>query len=205
MEKFSNLMRAQALTALSNIASSCDIGRITSYSPKGHMVIVQIHPATRDDPPLQTGWIPLGTPWVGNGWGLYSAPELGSLCVVTYQQGSRQQPIGATLLFDLKNVPLEVESGEFWIVHKSGSSLKFTNDGVVSIFGNEEIKISSPKINLTSDTGDGEINLQAKKVTINAEDKIDITSPIVNVGAEGSVFQTLLKSDSTSTINLKGS
>lgn len=186
MEKFFNMIAGRALTATGNTASSGDIGKITSYDPINHLVIVQIHPETEDEPALQTGWIPFGTAWAGNGWGMYAAPALNTLCTVLYQQGSRQQAIGATPLFDAENRPLNVDSGEFWIVHKSGSYLKFTNDGKVLMSSESQIDISAPTVN------------------INASTQCNIFSPDVSIGDSGGAFETLLKSDNSPTTSLKG-
>lgn len=186
MEKFLNAITGRALMATGNSAFSSDIGRITSYDPVNHLVIVQIHPETDDEPALQTGWIPLGTSWAGNGWGLYAAPALDTLCTVLYQQGNRQQPIAATPLFDANNRPLNVPSGEFWVVHSSGSFVKFTNDGKIEISSQNEINMNAPTVN------------------INASSECNIFSPQVKVGDETGAFEHLLKESNTPTISLQG-
>lgn len=202
MQSFINAIKGHALEALSNKAFSCEIGRITSYDPSTRLVIVEIHPATEDDPSLITGWIPLGTPWAGNGWGLYAAPALNTLCTVLFQQGSNQQPIAATPLFDGSNAPLAVDSKEFWIVHESGSSIKFTNDGNVLISSSTQIDLQAPTINITASS---ECKMTAPNVTVEASVECDITAPIVKAGAAGGVFTPLLKENATSTLNLLGS
>lgn len=201
MEKFSNVIKSTALMALSNTAFSADVGNITSYDPVNHLVIVQIHPATDDEPALQTGWIPYGSSWVGNGWGMYAAPVLNTLCIVLYQQGSRQIPIAATPLFGGSVRPLKVESGEFWIVHQSGSSLKFTNDGKVSISSGAQIDLTAPTVNINA----SDVNINTSSIKIDASTQCDIFSPLVKVGSSSGSFKTLLKSDNTPTTNLQGS
>lgn len=188
--------------ALSNTAFSCDVGRITSYDPVNHLVIVQIHPETEDEPALQTGWIPYSASWVGNGWGLYAAPVLNTLCVVVYQQGSKQIPISAGPLFDASNRPLTVESGEFWIVHSSGASLKFTNDGKVLVSSTVQIDLTAPKVNINASD---ECNITTGNMKIDASTQCDIFSPQVKAGDSSGSFETLLKSDNTPTTNLQGS
>jgi len=56
-------------------------------------------------------------------------------------------------------LPLPVSSGEFWLVHKTGSFLKLTNDGKVSINGNAEIDITAPIINIGSTTGSSAVSI----------------------------------------------
>lgn len=136
--------------AVSNFAFT-DTGIITGYDPVKHLVTVQIHPATANDPALKTGWIPLASMWVGNGWGMFAAPSLGDICVVIYQTGDRQRPIGATLIFTRKNGLLPtVPSQEFWLVHKSGSFVKLTNDGAISISANTAVNVTAPEVNIDS-------------------------------------------------------
>lgn len=202
MEKFSNAIAGRALMAFSNTAFSADIGNITSYDPVNHLVIVQIHPATDEEPALQTGWIPYSAAWVGNGWGMYAAPVLNTLCIVVYQQGSRQIPIAATPLFGGSVRPLKVESGEFWIVHQSGSSLKFTNDGQVSISSNVQIDLTAPTVNINASDV---LNINTASMKIDASTECDIFSQLIKVGSSSGYFETLLKSDNTPTTNLQGS
>jgi uncharacterized protein (DUF2345 family) len=52
-----------------------------------------------------------------------------------------------------------VPSGEFWLVHQSGSFLKFTNDGKVSVNSASDLDlVSGGDVNVTSA---GKINLNA--------------------------------------------
>ena len=43
-------------------------GTVTAYDPDNYAVKVQLQPTGEE-----TGWIPLSSPWVGNGWGLAAA------------------------------------------------------------------------------------------------------------------------------------
>lgn len=202
MEKFENAISGRALMALGNTAFSCDVGKITSYDPVNHLVIVEIHPATDNDPASLTGWIPYASSWVGNGWGMYAAPVLDTLCIVVYQQGSRQIPLAAQPLFDGSNRPLTVQSGEFWLVHKSGSSLKFTNDGQVLVSSTVQIDLTAPVVNINASN---ECNISTSNMKIDSSAQCDIFSPVIKAGSSSGAFETLLKSDNTPTTNLQGS
>ncbi|MFI4954877.1 MAG: hypothetical protein ACHP9Y_03080, partial [Gammaproteobacteria bacterium] len=74
VQSFINEMRAQATMSMSNRYYS-SIGKITSYDPGTGLVLVQIYEATADIPALQTGWIPIASPWSGSGWGMMAAPN----------------------------------------------------------------------------------------------------------------------------------
>ncbi|TAL01840.1 MAG: baseplate assembly protein [Rhodospirillaceae bacterium] len=77
-----------------------------------------------------SGWLPILSPVVGNGFGLISPPNVGDQVLVVFQEHSRKVGIIVGRLFDLINLPPQgVPAGETWLVHKSGSFFKFTNDG----------------------------------------------------------------------------
>lgn len=142
MYKLSNDLRSQALVAVGNIGYT-DVGIITAYDPTNRLVFVEISPANEDTEALRTGWIPLTTPWGGNGWGMFAAPAPGVACLVHYQNGSKQSPYASLIAFGGTNRPLKVDSGEFWLVHKSGSFIKLTNDGKVSINSMMDVEVNA--------------------------------------------------------------
>lgn len=172
-----NAMKMQALLAANGLAAP-RFGTIDSYNKKTFSVKVLIQPEG-----VITGWIPLGTPWVGNGWGMFAAPSIGDLVRVDFAGGDPDAGLASLRAYSDVNVPLGVESGEFWLIHKSGSGLKFHNDGSVDV-------ISADKLNIT--TGDDTtVNVTGKltaavsgdvivtsggKATVNANE-CDVTAP----------------------------
>lgn len=122
-EGMMNIMRGQAAMALQQNLTT-RVGRISGYNPAAYAVKVQFPP---DD--TETGWIPLGSAWVGNGWGMFSPPGIGDQCEVDFQDGGQDAPIGGLRLFDARNAPLSVPSGEMWLVHRLGATVRLTNDG----------------------------------------------------------------------------
>lgn len=149
VDKFLNTMRMQANMA-SNDRAPTQLGIVTSVDTAAYLVTVQIHVATPDEPAMQTGWIPIVSPWVGNGWGLVCPPSQGDLVEVQYQEASLQNPICCNRLFPAGPTAPNAQSGEFYLVHQSGSFLKFTNDGKVSLSSGAEIDIAAPIININS-------------------------------------------------------
>ena len=82
---------------------------------------------------IETGWMPIRTPWGGNAWGMFCPPTPGEEVEIGFQEGGKQAGYVKLRAFGDKFRPLPVPSGEFWLVHKSGSFLKFHNDGSVEV------------------------------------------------------------------------
>jgi len=122
-----NAARREAAAVLGDVALT-STGIVTSYDPAKYAVRVTLQPQG-----ILTGWIPLGSIWVGNGWGLYCPPSIGDLCEVDFLGGHIGAPVCGLRFYNDQDVPLSVASGEFWLVHKAGQVLKFHNDGTVEI------------------------------------------------------------------------
>lgn len=103
-------------------------GTISSYDDGSHMVKVQIQPEG-----FETGWIQLNALGVGNGWGVLSGPQVGDEVTVSFDNGDPNLGRITGRHFSDSAPPPAVPSGETWIVHKSGSLLKFHNDGTVTL------------------------------------------------------------------------
>lgn len=104
------------------------IGTVTSYDPDDHAAVVKLHP---DGTP--TGWLPILSQWVGNSWGLFAPPSIGDLVEVQFVDDNLEVGFICQRFYTDKNRPLSVPAGEFWLVHESGSLLKFHNDGSVEL------------------------------------------------------------------------
>jgi phage baseplate assembly protein V len=127
MKAILNAMRLQAQRQAS-ARRDTTVGTITSYDPALFAVRVQLQAEG-----ILTGWLPLCSPWIGNGWGLFAAPSVGDMVTVHFFGGELEAGFVEGRLFNDVDRPLSVPSGEFWLVHKSGSFLKFTDDGNVSV------------------------------------------------------------------------
>jgi phage baseplate assembly protein V len=122
-----NAMLRQALRAMSNKVVSA-IGEITSYDYENFCVRVKLQPDG-----IMTGWLPLASSWIGNGWGMFAAPNIGDLIAVEFIDGDLEGGVAIARFYNDNMRPLEVQSGEFWLVHKNGQSVKLTNDGALTI------------------------------------------------------------------------
>ena len=77
--------------------------------------------------------MPIATTWSGNGWGDYCPPTPGDVVDVHFQEGGKEAGYLSLRFYSSVTKPLAVPSGECWRVHKSGSFLKFRNDGSVEV------------------------------------------------------------------------
>ena len=130
-----------SMKAVAQVAGQSTIqtkqGVVTSYDPNTYHAQVQLMP---DD--VNTGWIPLKSAWVGSGWGLFCPPSIGDVVEVESQEGEGRAPSAGWRFYNNQNRPLPCPSGEFWLVHKSGSLLKFHNDGSVELKTAGDLNVS---------------------------------------------------------------
>lgn len=125
MKHLLNQTRAQAQQSASHTATVRH-GIVSGYDPVNYCAKVRLQP---DD--TETGWLPVVSTWVGNGWGLFAPVTPGDVVEVQFQEGSKEAGFVCQRFFNDNIRPLPTPSGEFWLVHKSGSYFKFTNDGKV--------------------------------------------------------------------------
>lgn len=175
-----NAMRLQAQRAVAAVKSSL-IGQITSYDPNTFTARVQLQ--SEDS---ETGWLPIASPWIGNGWGAFFAPNIGDMVTVDFINGDMEAGTVIARFWNFEDLPLAVQSGEMWIVHKSGAFFKLTNDGKVSFSDGQGATLQMD--------GEGNIVSQANKWTHTGEMDIDgpvhITGTTTITGA-ANVSQTL--------------
>ena len=105
-------------------------GTITSVDPATATARVTLQPEG-----VLTGWLPLLTPWVGNGWGIACPPVVGTQVFVLPQEGDAEQGIIIGATWSMHTKPPAASPGEIWLVHQSGSFLKLLNDGTVQVKG----------------------------------------------------------------------
>ncbi len=103
---------------------------VTSVNPTAASARVTLQPEG-----VLTGWLPLLTPWVGNGWGLVCPPSPGDQVLVLPQEGDAEQGLIIAASWSTQTTPPAAPPGEFWLVHQSGSFLKLQNDGTIQIKG----------------------------------------------------------------------
>ena len=135
-------MRLQAQRILSTEAKT-RIGIVDGYDPSHYAVKVRIQPEN-----ILTGWMPLTSPWVGNGWGMYSPPSLGEVVEVHFQQADPNAGFVVQRFYSTEVQPLAVPSGELWVVHKSGSLFQLHNDGSVNVNAATTLRLSAKDVQI---------------------------------------------------------
>ncbi|MCA1179777.1 MULTISPECIES: phage baseplate assembly protein V [unclassified Pantoea] len=140
------LLNAMAATAqqTSAGASGTRQGIITAYDPDSYAVKVQLQPTGEE-----TGWMQLSSPWVGSGWGLAAGPMVGAEVKVEFDSGLMGAGMASGQFYNDEDRCPGPPSGEFWLIHKSGSLLKFLNSGDVLLNSATKITYSAPAHHFT--------------------------------------------------------
>ncbi|MGH8218988.1 MAG: hypothetical protein ACREUT_10560 [Steroidobacteraceae bacterium] len=179
-----NAMRLQALRA-SGARTSSRIGIVTSYDPTNYALIATLQPEN-----LQTGNLSIAAAWVGNGWGMFAPPSPGDRIAVELIDGDLDAGFAECRFFDQANRPLEVQAGEFWLVHKSGTYFKLLNTGAATFS-------DTKGATLTLD-GAGNITSQASHWThtgdVSVTGKITASSDIASTGGDVSDQKSTIQS-----------
>ncbi len=159
------------------------LGFVASSDPASSTITVTLQPEG-----TTTGPIPYGTPWGGvknggggGGFGWYSPPVGGEMCLVFFQEGNKNVPIGALVLYwNDAQPPSGVALGEAILKHYSGAFIKLTNDGKVILNGHTEIDLTAPTLNITT-TGDVTVNAGGS-ADITAATRASVTAPAITLG-----------------------
>lgn len=182
MEKLNNAARAEILRTLANNKAEIRYGLVTGYDPNAAgsgACTINIQPEG-----VVTGWLPILRQKVTGGFGLYFGPEIGDQALIAHVEGDRN--VGIILGFlnsDADPMPA-VPAGETWLLHKSGSFLKFTNDGNVSITTNKNL-IASVGGDLTAEVqGDSNVTIHGD-TTVTCDGSLVVDCDDINLGGTG--------------------
>ncbi len=131
MEQLLNAIRWTANSVARQLAQP-RIGVVQSVNPDNATARVLIQPNG-----VLTGWIPVASQWVGNGWGMMCLPSQGEQVVVIHQEGDADNGIVVGRLYAAQGGvrPPAAPAGEFWLVHQSGSYIKLLNTGAIESNG----------------------------------------------------------------------
>jgi phage baseplate assembly protein V len=119
-----NEMRLQA--QLADPHAQMRMAQVQSYDPNTYAVKCLLMPEN-----VESGWLPVASHWVGAGWGLFTPPSPGDWVALQFAEGDIDAGMVVGRLWTGQAPPKAVPSGEFWLMHQSGSSLVFHNDGSV--------------------------------------------------------------------------
>lgn len=185
-------------------------GHITNYDPTLQRVRVQF-PTICDElgNPALSPWMPLGTVWAGNGFGLQVAPVGGEQVVVLLIDNKRGVQASATMTYNqtlLPPVPGLI-AGEAVLWHESGSFLYFHTSGEIEMNAQGDIDLTATgDINATAG---GDVNVMAQDVNVTASGNAsitagtsaNITAPEINLGSSGESLQSMMTAAAATVYN----
>lgn len=142
-----NHMAVAAQLAQGARAESCP-AEVVSYDPGSASARVRLLPIDPDNPDRSlTGWLPVTSPWVGNGWGMDAPVIPGDQVEVQFFGGEINNGYICARLFSDQQRPTGAQSGEFFLTHVSGSKLQFHNDGTVTLISAGTLTSQAPQWN----------------------------------------------------------
>lgn len=159
MNQLLNIMRMQAAMQSGSKAMT-RMGLVSSYDKANYCAKVKIQPEG-----TETGWLPVMSPWVGNGWGMFAPPSIDDMVEVNFLEDDHDVGFLSLRAFNDSDRPLSVPSGEFWLVHKNGQFMKLLNNGKATISDAHGATITL--------NGDGTITSQASQWTHTGNVTID--------------------------------
>ncbi len=138
MKKLSNAQRAAIFKSLADARAPMRYGEVSSYDPVTYSAKVIVRPEG-----IETGWLPILAMGCGGGfgnfWGLLPPAQV----ALIHFEGDRDNGLVIGVTPNSTDQPPQVPGGEMWMMHQSGSYLKFTNDGKVSVHGTVLIQIGN--------------------------------------------------------------
>lgn len=167
-----DVMRREAERILS-VKTFPRFGVIQNYDPNAYKAKVLIQPEN-----ILSGWLPISSEYVGNGFGLFFAPAIGDTVLCQFADGDfGMGVIGSGKIFLPTMPPVACPSGQVMLVHSSGTYLKILASGELdmNVVGNLTLTVTG--------------NLAA-----NVSGTATITSPTIaldgNVSVSGTVTAT---------------
>jgi phage baseplate assembly protein gpV len=133
VDRFLNALKGHA-AAMDRAAGQPRFALVASVDPARYAARVTLQPEG-----VLTGWLPVLSSWIGNGWGMTCLPSPGDQVFVLPQEGNAEHGVVVGSSFSDAARPPGAAPGEFWLLHRSGTSVRLTNDGIVHITGPVEI------------------------------------------------------------------
>ena len=125
MERLLNIIKQHA-GALDQGSSQPRFATVTSVNAPAATARVTLQPEG-----VLSGWLPILSPWIGAGWGLWSPPSPGDQVLVLAQEGNAEHGVIIGRAFSSTQTPPATPVGELWLIHSSGSFVKLQNDGTI--------------------------------------------------------------------------
>lgn len=129
MDRFINALKGYA-AALDTARAEPRFGIVTSVNPALATARVQLQPEG-----VLSGWLPILSPWIGAGWGMFAPPSPGDQVLVVCQEGSAEHGIVVGGVYTASRQPPTAQVGEIAFAHASGAMLRLGNDGTIHVSG----------------------------------------------------------------------
>jgi phage baseplate assembly protein V len=133
-DRLMNAIKAHA-SSLDRLEGQIKFGTITSVDITNGTARVLFQPDG-----ILSGWLPILSQWIGDGWGMVCQPNPGDQVVIVPQEGDVEQGIIIGRSFSNKQRPPAAPRGELWFVHQTGSFLKLCNDGTIRVHGDLHVE-----------------------------------------------------------------
>ncbi len=127
MDRLLNAIKRHA-AAQDAAAGQARFGVVSAVDPAAGTARVMLQPEG-----VESGWLPVLSPWVGPGWGVSCPPSPGDQVLVLPQEGDAEHGVIAARAWSGQAPATPV--GELWLTHRSGSFVRLLNDGTVSVRG----------------------------------------------------------------------
>ena len=151
---------------------------VDSYDAENYCCKVRVQPQNN-----LTNWLPICTLFTGSEFGIQVGIKAESMVKISFIDGDIDTGVIEACVFNDVERPMQVPEGEIWIKHESGSMLKFSNDGNVTLNTANDLEINvAGKADITTT---GKTNITASEV--------DILSNVVvtgNVTVTGNLLAT---------------
>jgi len=127
MDRFWNAVKARA-GALDGLAGVARFGLVSSFDPVAYAARVMLQPEN-----VLSGWLPILSAWVGNGWGLAAPLTPGDQVLVIAQEADAEHGVIIGSVWSAVDKAPGTPTGELWLQHQTGSFLKLHNDGTIAM------------------------------------------------------------------------
>lgn len=123
-----NIIRREAERVVDRRASGVRIGTVTSYDPAAHAVKLALQPEG-----TLTGWLPLASIGVGNGFGVYVGATTGHAYAAYFHEGDVEAGIIIGRLPTDSEAAVSAQPGEIIVKSPTGSLISLLQDGSVTV------------------------------------------------------------------------
>ena len=129
-----------------DIGATAHSGIITSIDPKNYKVKVLLSILQ-----IETDWIRVISPYVGQGWGIVALPHVGNEALVIFLNGELNDGVVIGCLYS-ENVDHPPESAQHpAIVHETGSRIVLNHDGSIIIEAKTGLYLRGAQVHLNDD------------------------------------------------------